>query len=177
MSENVHGHQMPKKGINVNPDNPVFDRHQPDPVIAEIPQGRHGAPALRSELTETVETADGPVVMPTDPTSAESVDAARERGKELAGSGTGRYPEGTNWTEVSDGTDYPPVTGSRPSAADLDAAASEEAAKQATTVTEPAQDVAIDAADKNAHNAAVAAEVAHKAADDAAANAEVVHSE
>jgi hypothetical protein len=28
---------------------------------------------------------------------------------EASGSGTGRYPEGTNWTDVSDGTDYPPT--------------------------------------------------------------------
>ena len=33
-----------------NPDNPVFRRQQPEPFVPEIPQGLHGAPALRSEL-------------------------------------------------------------------------------------------------------------------------------
>jgi hypothetical protein len=51
MSDNVHGHTLPTK-FNVNPDNPIFQRDQPDPFVAEIPQGLHGAPALRSELAE-----------------------------------------------------------------------------------------------------------------------------
>ena len=55
MSGNVHGHQLPKKGINVNPNNPVFARHEPESVPAEIPQGLHGAPALRSELEPAAE--------------------------------------------------------------------------------------------------------------------------
>ena len=60
MSGNVHGHQLPKKGINVNPNNPVFARHEPESVPAEIPQGLHGAPALRSEMEPAADTS--PVV-------------------------------------------------------------------------------------------------------------------
>jgi hypothetical protein len=33
---------------------------------------------------------------------------------DVSGSGTGRYPEDTNWTEVSDGTDYPPTGQTEP---------------------------------------------------------------
>ena len=58
--------------------NSVFDRHQPEHIPAEVPAGLHGAPTLRSELTTTVDTDAGPVLMPTDPTSAESVEAAQK---------------------------------------------------------------------------------------------------
>jgi hypothetical protein len=104
MSGNVHGHQMPPKGINVNPDNPVFGRDQPDPVIAEIPQGLHGAPALRSEFDESpvplqpvadnvdkVRTEDSslqpdPVRVPTAPETARNsaIDAADENAHNAA---------------------------------------------------------------------------------------------
>lgn len=55
MSENVHGHQQPTKGITVNPDNPVFGRHQPVYEAPEVAAGLHGAPALRSESERPVE--------------------------------------------------------------------------------------------------------------------------
>ena len=64
MSGNVHGHQLPKKGINVNPDNPVFARHEPESVPAEIPQGLHGAPALRSELEPAADTSPAAEAQP-----------------------------------------------------------------------------------------------------------------
>lgn len=58
MSENVHGHQKPAP-FRTNEDNPIFGRQTPEVVPAEIPQGLHGAPALRSELT-TAESPDAP---------------------------------------------------------------------------------------------------------------------
>ena len=58
MSDNVHGHQKPAP-FRTNPDNPIFARHQPEIVPSDIPQGLHGAPALRSELT-TAEATDVP---------------------------------------------------------------------------------------------------------------------
>ena len=111
MSENVHGHQKPAKW-GVNPDNPVFQRNAPVAEPAEIPQGLHGAPQLRSE--------------------------------------------------------------SEPPASTLAPQLTTEEAIEVASVPEPAQDSAIEAAEENAHNAAVAAEEAEHKADDAQANAEAV---
>ena len=72
MSGNVHGHQLPKKGINVNPDNPVFARHEPESVPAEIPQGLHGAPALRSELDNAADTSPAAVAQQDEQAPAEA---------------------------------------------------------------------------------------------------------
>lgn len=61
MSDNVHGHQKPAP-YGVNTANPVFARQQPEAVPAEIPQGQHGAPALRSELEPVPESPALPAV-------------------------------------------------------------------------------------------------------------------
>jgi hypothetical protein len=55
MSHNVHGHKQPEP-FKTNPDNPIFQRHQPEYEQPEVPAGLHGAPALRSESESPVET-------------------------------------------------------------------------------------------------------------------------
>ena len=91
MSHNVHGHSMPEP-FRVNEDNPIFQRHQPEVIPAEVPAGLHGAPALRSELESPVETVQpetspapevpveqSPSEIPTDPNpSAADLDAVVE---------------------------------------------------------------------------------------------------
>ena len=100
MSHNVHGHALPEP-FRVNEDNPVFQRHQPEHVPAEIPLGQHGAVMLRSENESPVEVVepepviepepepsveDQPLeedetdtpIIPTDPASVESVEEAKK---------------------------------------------------------------------------------------------------
>ena len=55
MSHNVHGHKQPEP-FKTNPDNPIYQRHQPQYEEPEVPAGLHGAPALRSENESPVET-------------------------------------------------------------------------------------------------------------------------
>ena len=72
MSSNVHGHKLPEP-FRTNPDNPIFQRHEPEVAQPEIPQGLHGAPALRSELELPAEVPS-PAGLPT----ADDLDAVAE---------------------------------------------------------------------------------------------------
>ena len=83
MSENVHGHQMPPKGITVNPDNPVFQRNPPEYPAPEVPAGLHGAPALRSESKSPVETSE-PSAADLDAVVEEQEVAKKTRGKKAS---------------------------------------------------------------------------------------------
>jgi len=73
MSHNVHGHKQPEP-FKTNPDNPIFQRHQPEYEQPEVPAGLHGAPALRSELQSPVEE-----VKPNEPSAADLDAVAAEQ--------------------------------------------------------------------------------------------------
>ena len=143
MSDNVHGHQKPER-FNINPDNPIFQRDQPDPVVAEIPQGFHGAPALRSELAEYSAEAEknaalAAVPQPPQDAAVEAADLTA-RNAAIAADDAAKVAEDaqTNADLVRDGAVDPPVpedsTG-QPSAADLDAVAAEQATADETGPT------------------------------------------
>ena len=87
--------------------------------------------------------------------------------KGLIATSTGNAVETQTYTDGTTATGVGPLPGTSP--------AQQDAAQQVAAVPVPAQDSAIEAADQNAHNAAMAADQA-KVADDAAANATEVHS-
>ena len=140
-------------------------------MAPEIAQGLHGAPALRSELTGDVQTG-----MVADDTRNAVATHQYTDGEVL----TGQSPLPALNPNQQDLTQIP----LQPLAANFDKVRAEDeliaepsqSVLHAPVSAQPAQDAAIDAADQNAHNAAVAAEQAAHVADDAAANADVVHS-
>ena len=155
MSGNVHGHQLPKKGINVNPNNPVFGRHEPEVVPAEIPQGLHGAPALRSELENPTDASspaaqvaspiaeagtvyldsDGKPIGVSDGTKITPIDLDKPPVREDGGL-VGEEDD----AEIPDApvSAPPPPETALPSESDLDAAAGEQAAADATSSADQA---------------------------------------
>jgi hypothetical protein len=82
MSKNVHGHTLPT-APNVNPDNPIFQRHQPEYEAPEVPAGLHGAPALRSENESPVEDKK-PSAADLDAVAEEEAVAKKTKGKKPA---------------------------------------------------------------------------------------------
>jgi len=178
----VWGHALDQKeledealldGPKHSADNPVFQRHQPEANIAEIPQGFHGAPRLRSED----ENAQQQNIDPT----GNVVEPAQY--------GVGSYPSELAAQQQADGfrseEDAYAATGRgvapiQPVAANVDHVQIADATllhdpARIPRAPETAQDSAIDAAEENAHNAAVAAEQANMQAADAAANADQVN--
>lgn len=131
------------------------------PVLIK-PTGPASNPALDRQIAgpEGTET-------PIDDTVRLRSEVAGDVQKGLIATSAGNAVETRTYTDGTTATGVGPLPATSP--------AQQAAAQQVAAVPVPAQDSAIEAADQNAHNAAVAADQAAQVADATAANAEVAH--